>query len=81
MPAEILLAKVWGYDYRDEGHYVRLYVSYLCVTRAMQELKTADGQIRTYAACWKRSLRNSLDWPRCARSCATSAVRPRWWRV
>jgi two-component system KDP operon response regulator KdpE len=29
MPAEILLAKVWGYDYRDEGHYVRLYVSYL----------------------------------------------------
>jgi two-component system, OmpR family, KDP operon response regulator KdpE len=29
MPAEILLAQVWGYDYRDEGHYVRLYVSYL----------------------------------------------------
>jgi two-component system KDP operon response regulator KdpE len=29
MPAEILLAKVWGYDYRDEGHYVRLYISYL----------------------------------------------------
>ena len=29
MSAEVLLAKVWGYDYRDEGHYVRLYVSYL----------------------------------------------------
>jgi two-component system, OmpR family, KDP operon response regulator KdpE len=29
MSAEILLAKVWGYDYRDEGHYVRLYISYL----------------------------------------------------
>jgi two-component system, OmpR family, KDP operon response regulator KdpE len=29
MPSEVLLAKVWGYDYRDEGHYVRLYVSYL----------------------------------------------------
>jgi two-component system KDP operon response regulator KdpE len=29
MPAEILLAKVWGYDYRDKGHYVRLYISYL----------------------------------------------------
>jgi two-component system KDP operon response regulator KdpE len=29
MPSEILLAKVWGYDYRDEGHYVRLYISYL----------------------------------------------------
>jgi two-component system KDP operon response regulator KdpE len=29
MSAEILLAKVWGYEYRDEGHYVRLYISYL----------------------------------------------------
>lgn len=29
MPAEVLLAKVWGYEYRDEGHYVRLYISYL----------------------------------------------------
>jgi two-component system KDP operon response regulator KdpE len=29
MTAEILLAKVWGYEYRDEGHYVRLYISYL----------------------------------------------------
>jgi DNA-binding response OmpR family regulator len=29
MPAEILLARVWGYDYRDVGHYVRLYISYL----------------------------------------------------
>jgi two-component system KDP operon response regulator KdpE len=29
MTAEVLLAKVWGYEYRDEGHYVRLYISYL----------------------------------------------------
>lgn len=29
MPAETLLAKVWGYEYREEDHYVRLYVSYL----------------------------------------------------
>jgi two-component system KDP operon response regulator KdpE len=26
---EQLLAKVWGYEYRDEDHYVRLYVNYL----------------------------------------------------
>jgi two-component system KDP operon response regulator KdpE len=26
---EQLLAKVWGYEYRDESHYVRLYVNYL----------------------------------------------------
>ncbi|MDZ4767518.1 MAG: response regulator transcription factor [Chloroflexota bacterium] len=24
-----LLAKVWGYEYRDEAHYVRLYINYL----------------------------------------------------
>lgn len=24
-----ILAKVWGYEYRDESHYVRLYVNYL----------------------------------------------------
>jgi len=24
-----ILAKVWGYEYRDEAHYVRLYVNYL----------------------------------------------------
>ncbi len=24
-----LLAKVWGYEYRDEPHYVRLYINYL----------------------------------------------------
>ena len=29
MPPETLLAKVWGYEYREEDHYVRLYVSYL----------------------------------------------------
>ena len=26
---ETLLAKVWGYEYREEEHYVRLYVTYL----------------------------------------------------
>ncbi len=26
---ETLLAKVWGYEYREEEHYVRLYVNYL----------------------------------------------------
>jgi two-component system KDP operon response regulator KdpE len=26
---ETLLAKVWGYEYREEEHYVRLYITYL----------------------------------------------------
>jgi two-component system KDP operon response regulator KdpE len=26
---EQILAKVWGYEYRDEAHYVRLYINYL----------------------------------------------------
>lgn len=26
---ESLLAKVWGYEYREETHYVRLYINYL----------------------------------------------------
>ena len=29
VPHETLLAKVWGYEYRDETHYLRLYVNYL----------------------------------------------------
>ncbi len=29
VPHEQILAKVWGYEYRDETHYVRLYVNYL----------------------------------------------------
>ncbi len=29
VPHDQLLAKVWGYEYRDENHYVRLYVNYL----------------------------------------------------
>jgi DNA-binding response OmpR family regulator len=29
VPHEQLLANVWGYEYRDESHYVRLYVNYL----------------------------------------------------
>lgn len=26
---ETLLSKVWGYEYRDESHYLRLYITYL----------------------------------------------------
>ena len=26
---EQILAKVWGYEYRDEAHYVRLYINYV----------------------------------------------------
>jgi two-component system KDP operon response regulator KdpE len=29
VPHEMLLAKVWGYEYRDEIQYLRLYVTYL----------------------------------------------------
>jgi two-component system KDP operon response regulator KdpE len=29
VPHEQLLAKVWGYEYREETHYLRLYVNYL----------------------------------------------------
>lgn len=29
MTYDQLLTKVWGYEYRDEAHYVRLYVNYL----------------------------------------------------
>jgi two-component system, OmpR family, KDP operon response regulator KdpE len=29
MPAVTLLAKVWGYEYREDDHYLRLYVFYL----------------------------------------------------
>jgi len=29
MSHESLLAKVWGYEYREEEHYVRLYITYL----------------------------------------------------
>lgn len=29
LPHETLLAKVWGYEYRDETHYLRLYITYL----------------------------------------------------
>jgi two-component system KDP operon response regulator KdpE len=29
VPHEQLLAKVWGYEYRDETHYVRLYINYI----------------------------------------------------
>jgi two-component system KDP operon response regulator KdpE len=29
MTHDQLLTKVWGYEYRDEPHYVRLYVNYL----------------------------------------------------
>lgn len=29
MPHETLLAKVWGYEYQEEVHYLRLYITYL----------------------------------------------------
>jgi two-component system KDP operon response regulator KdpE len=29
VPHGTLLAKVWGYEYRDETHYLRLYINYL----------------------------------------------------
>ncbi|HSH01377.1 MAG TPA: response regulator transcription factor [Anaerolineae bacterium] len=29
IPHETLLAKVWGYEYREETHYLRLYINYL----------------------------------------------------
>jgi len=29
MTYDQILSKVWGYEYRDESHYVRLYVNYL----------------------------------------------------
>ncbi len=36
-----LLARVWGYEYRDEPHYVRLYINYL---RQKLEKNPADPQ-------------------------------------
>lgn len=29
VPHETLLAKAWGYEYREEVHYLRLYITYL----------------------------------------------------
>jgi two-component system KDP operon response regulator KdpE len=29
VPHETLLQKVWGFEYRDETHYLRLYITYL----------------------------------------------------
>ncbi len=29
VPYEMLLSRVWGYEYRDEIHYLRLYITYL----------------------------------------------------
>ncbi len=36
-----ILSKVWGYEYRDEPHYVRLYINYL---RQKLEKNPADPQ-------------------------------------
>ena len=41
VPHDQLLQKVWGYEYRDEAHYVRLYVNYL---RDKIEADPADPQ-------------------------------------
>ncbi len=39
VPHDTLLAKVWGYEYRDETHYLRLYINYL---RKKIEVDPAD---------------------------------------
>jgi DNA-binding response OmpR family regulator len=41
VPHDQLLAKVWGYEYRDETHYLRLYINYL---RQKLERDPADPQ-------------------------------------
>ena len=41
VPHDQLLAKVWGYEYRDETHYLRLYVNYL---RKKLEADPSDPQ-------------------------------------
>lgn len=41
IPHDTLLAKVWGYEYRDETHYLRLYINYL---RKKIEVDPADPQ-------------------------------------
>ena len=41
MTYDQLLSKVWGYEYRDESHYVRLYINYL---RQKLEKDPADPQ-------------------------------------
>jgi DNA-binding response OmpR family regulator len=41
VPHEQLLAKVWGYEYRDETHYLRLYINYL---RQKLEIDPSDPQ-------------------------------------
>jgi DNA-binding response OmpR family regulator len=41
VPHDTLLAKVWGYEYRDETHYLRLYINYL---RKKIEEDPADPQ-------------------------------------
>jgi len=41
IPHETLLQKVWGYEYRDETHYLRLYITYL---RQKIEKDSSDPQ-------------------------------------
>jgi two-component system KDP operon response regulator KdpE len=41
VPHDQLLAKVWGYEYREETHYLRLYINYL---RQKLELDPANPQ-------------------------------------
>jgi two-component system KDP operon response regulator KdpE len=41
MPYATLLAKVWGYEYREETHYLRIYVGYL---RKKIEIDPANPQ-------------------------------------
>lgn len=40
-----LLSKVWGYEYRDETHYVRLYINYL--RKKLEEVSSKPKYILT----------------------------------
>ena len=45
-----LLAKVWGYEYRDEPHYVRLYINYL--RKKLEEDPSNPKYILTERGSW-----------------------------
>ncbi|MCA9937988.1 MAG: response regulator transcription factor [Anaerolineales bacterium] len=45
VPHETLLQKVWGYEYRDETHYLRLYINYL--RKKIEEDPANPGYILT----------------------------------
>lgn len=63
VPHETLLAKVWGYEYRDETHYLRLYINYL--RKKVEEDPAAPKYILTERGVGYRFLdfRNAGDQP------------------